>query len=274
MTAITIEKAEKYLECFLPNNYRIDRVQRHAELIEAILIDKKVAFNKSDILEIKEATRDITDNLDKSIGLPIGSFSIQEYSDKLINVLYRKITEFIKKTYDPAFLSSLTSIHHDLVNASFCITKSMEPEKITSDDAIKCLVHLITVIARHDPNSLYRHRGWCTYTPDDTYESFTTIMRCVLLNRMQKLHSNPVNPVRVIDRITDITYFLFDKINRGEVTKKALSIFASHIHEAATTFVSYNHHDLFNKVLFFVVPYDRVEENSKDLADELLLEVL
>lgn len=270
MTATTIEKAEKYLECFLPGKYSLDRAERHTELIKSILIDEKIAFTKADLFELKMSTQDITDNLDKHIELPISSFEVSEYSDKLVNVLNDRIRTFIKESYDSKFRAYIADLRHALINAAKCIPGLKEPREVRAVEAAKGLLNLIAVIAGKDPNSLKPQYYWGKGTEEDLYKCMTTIMRCVLLDRIHKLFSDPPYPCTVFERTILVVTCLSDKIAEGEITKRVIIDLSLQLREDSVKCMDHDHYGLLSTVLYLFAPYNELGDKDKKLADEAL----
>lgn len=81
---------KKYLECFTRQGalaLKLERFDRHNEMLRS-LVAKHSDLQDIDFRQIKLVSKEVTDNLDLTIGLPFdGVFDPEEYSVKLETAL-------------------------------------------------------------------------------------------------------------------------------------------------------------------------------------------
>ena len=86
----------KYLQCFVKNStFWYDRCERHRNMLHKAICDVRPELLNFPLSTIKGYLSEITDNLNKSIDLPLdGYFNPEDYSEKLKHTIENAVQSF------------------------------------------------------------------------------------------------------------------------------------------------------------------------------------
>lgn len=117
------EKASKYLEAFVLYSGKpdpgavVERADRHTALLEACMEDNHILYCIGELHEIKHKISNITDSMDKTIGLPEdGDFDPGRFAAKLATKIAEEVLELNRTCWVKVYHDNLAHAIHDLVN--------------------------------------------------------------------------------------------------------------------------------------------------------------
>lgn len=232
VTPRMLDAATAYLECFVKDEYGFDvdrmlnRASLHTSLIQVCLDDNEVIYTESDIRELKRSVQNVTDNLDKSIGMPIDfKFEPCQYAEKLACVLAEKLIKSIQEQYTEAFREGVYNLIHSAINAEFwrytrgreAFINRMSSNQVSTDLA-EYLVRISCSIPRR--NNVYG------YTEPKCLKIMWESQVAEILHALGDSEKSAEDKVEVVANAHDAYLDTITKIARGRMTISALHTYA------------------------------------------------